>query len=438
MKDMKPLFYTPAIAVIAFAAISCDDSLGAIDQGSLSKVEITIESDEDINPEELENASYSFNNISSGTTSKFSPGEDIWLLPGLYDISFSAQKTLPNGVISEVRATKQSVVINGELTSVTMTAYNNIPTDDFIISEVFFTGTLQASGNQYYGDDYVKIYNNTDHVLYADGITLFESKFTTTQKFDYTPDIMGEAMTVQALYTIPGDGTEHPVMPGEYVLLADTGIDHRVINPNSFDLSDADWEWYDVSTKPNNLDIDSPTVPNLDKWYCYTLSFWILHNRGFKAYGIARIPIDKDEYLSDYWYTYDYTMVLEAGTFPMSQSAYRLPNEWIVDVVNCSVEASRVWNVSDPSLDMGWTHCGTIDHDKTRYFHAVRRKLLYINEQGNPVFQDTNNSSEDFNPYVTPSEIELQGTAVNSQGDLCTTLTYDGVTPIETGSEPQK
>lgn len=432
---IKNLPVIATAAALALSATSCDDSLETTDRSNLTKVEITIEGVVTIDHDEVHNAFYSFQNISSGTKSEFSPEEDIWLLPGLYDISFSAQRTLPNGITSEIKASKQSAVINGQLARITMTAYENIPTDDFIISEIFFTGTLQTSGNQYYGDDYVKIYNNTDHVLYADGLTLFESKFTTTQKFDYTPDIMNEAMTVHALYTIPGNGTDHPVMPGEYLLLADTGIDHRVINPNSFDLSGADWEWFDVSTKPAHQDIDSPTVPNLDKWYCYTLSYWVLHNRGFKAYGIARIPVGCKEYLSDFWYAYDYTMVLEAGTFPMSQSAYRLPNEWIVDVVNCSVGSNRVWNVCAPSLDMGWTHCGTIDHDKTRYFHAIRRKLLYINEQGFPIFKDTNNSTEDFNPYVTPSEIEIQGTAINSNGDRCTSRTYDGIVPIENITE---
>ncbi|MBQ1676578.1 MAG: hypothetical protein II065_04025, partial [Bacteroidaceae bacterium] len=39
---------------------------------------------------------------------------------------------------------------------------------DFIIEEIFFTGTLRPSGSAYYGDGYIKIFNNTDHVLYAD------------------------------------------------------------------------------------------------------------------------------------------------------------------------------------------------------------------------------------------------------------------------------
>ncbi len=89
------------------------------------------------------------------------------------------------------------------------------------------------------------------------------------------------------------------------------------------------------------------------------------------------------------------------------------------------------WTVCSPLLDMGWTNCGTIDHDKTRYFHSVRRKLLFLDENGRPVFKDTNNSSEDFNPMCIPSEIELQGTIIDLMGNRATMKTYDGVTPIE-------
>jgi hypothetical protein len=409
---------------------SCDDSLS----GSLStgQVDVVVTVPEEVEQGKIISERFDFKNVSNSRTYTFNSREGISLIIGLYDVDYEAEVELENGAISTAQAHLYSIQIsqNGS-NQVVLNAYNNIESDDLIISEVFFAGTLQTSGNQYYGDDYVKLYNNTDHVIYADGLTFFESKFTTTEKYDYSPDIMNEAMTVQALYTIPGSGNDYPVQPGEYLLLADTGIDHRISNPNSFDLSNADFEWYDVSSNPNSLDIDGPTVTNLDKWYCYTLTYFMLHNRGFKAYGIARIPIDRDTYLKDYYYTYDYEMITAAGTFPMSQSSYRLPNEWIVDVVNCSVESNYAWCVCAPQLDCGWTYCGKINSDKTRFFRSVRRKMLYLNEDGNPVLKDTNNSSADFNPECIPSEIEIQGTAIDFNGTPCTTLTYDGVTPIE-------
>lgn len=414
------------LAIATPVLTSCDDDPGAQNVGV--SVMLTLPSDVDASA--LTDATYTFHNVSTGADYTFGKDEALNVLPGLYDISFEAHYTLPNGNTATLRANAQSVNISAGQSSITLTTYSNIETDDLIISEIFYTGTVTSTGKQYHGDQYVKLYNNTDHVIYADGLTFFESKFLTTQKFNYDPDIMGEAITVDALYTVPGSGKDHPVQPGEYFILADAGMDHRSGNPLSFDLSHADFEWYDLSTSPSNMDIDTPT-PNLDKWYCYTKSYFLLHNRGFKAYGIARIPVDKETYLKDYYYTYNYDNVTSAGTFPMSQSAYRLPNEWVVDVVNLSIESNYKWTVTAPVLDSGWTYCGTIDKDKTRYFHAVRRKLLHLTEDGRAIFQDTNNSSADFNGHVTPSEIENQGTAVDVSGKTATTRTYDGINPIK-------
>lgn len=342
---------------------------------------------------------------------------------------YEAELQTSDGQISKVRAQAHSIQITDGINNLTLTAYLQPTGDDLVIAEIFFAGSQQSSGNNYVGDDYIKLYNNTDHVIYADGVSFFESDFMTTQKFDYTPDIMDQAMSVDAIYTIPGNGSDYPVQPGEYLLIADNAIDHRTSNPNSFDLSHADFEWYDESTTPNFFDIDNPNVTNLDKWYCYTKSVFMLHNRGFKAYGIARIPQDRDSYLKDNLYQYEYEMVLPAGTFPMDGEGYKIMNEWILDVVNLSVESERVWNVCHSSLDAGWTSCGTIDKDPTRFFRSVRRKMTGLTEDGKPVLQDTNNSSVDFNANCIPSEIEMQGTAIDYTGAKASTITYDGVTP---------
>ena len=419
-------------AVVVATMTACDDTLNSELTRYTPTTSITMPAG--LESSRVVSEQWEVKDVSSGRKTTYSSSADMELKPGLYDVSYDAEVEL-DGTLHHVSAYRQSVAISAATHVIALTAFENLVNDDFIIEEVFFSGTLHTSGNQYNGDDYIKIYNNTDHVLYADGLSIVESKFTTTQKFDYMPDLMNECMTVQAIYTIPGSGTEHPVQPGESLLIADTGIDHRVANPNSFDLSHADFEWYDISSQPAHMDIDGPTVENLDKWYCYTLSFWILHNRGFKAWALARIPLDKETYLANYYYTYNYVMVLPAGTFPMSQSAFKLPNEWIVDAVNAGVASDYVWNVTAPALDRGWTHCGSVDKDKTRYFHSVRRKMLYLKD-GRRVLKDTNNSTEDFNPDCVASEIELQGTAMDVDGTRCTTITYDGVTPVANALQP--
>lgn len=279
--------------LIAATLTACDDKLA--DSVTTIAPTMSVNLPQDLQGATITNEQIQVNNVSTKQTATFTSRADIKLLTGLYDISYDADASLPGDTtVHHIKAFSPSVEVSAANQTITFDTFEAETNDDFIISEIFFTGTLRSTGKQYYGDDYVKIYNNTDHVLYADGLALVESKFITTQKFNYRPNIMDTAMTVQAIYVIPGSGKEHPVQPGESMILADTGIDHRVANPNSFDLSNADFEWYDVSTVPAHMDIDSPTVPNLDKWYCYTLSFFVLHNRGFRAYGLVRFPIDKD------------------------------------------------------------------------------------------------------------------------------------------------
>lgn len=396
---------------------------------------VTVNYTDDMTDMTISDEQLIFKNISTGAETTISVGQTISLPEGLYDCTYKAsvQYLAVDEMAESVTMTGtlngflESIKITGSEVSFTIDVYLSISKDDFIIEEIFFTGTLRTSGSQYYGDSYVKIYNNTDNVLYADGLAFVESKFLSTQYYDYTPNIRADEMTIHAIYVIPGSGTDYPVQPGESLILCDTGINHTLANSNSFDLSEADFEWYDVSTSPSYLDIDSPTVTNLDKWYCYTLSFFVLHNRGYKSYALARIPVDMQTYLTDYQYTYTYTMYLAAGTFPMEQDAYRLPNSWIVDGVNCSVETERVWNILPASVDAGWTHCGYTDSDATRYFKSVRRKANYITEDGIKVLQDTGNSTDDFNTECIPSIIEDQQTSIDANGTKATTRTWDGV-----------
>lgn len=424
------------VAVAAMTAIcSCSD------KNDLTQTDAAFEvvKPEGVNNVTIKSQELKATNLSTGVTTILHDLNNVNLMEGLYDFTYSAEITYiaKNDKGEEAEASgrlsgkAENVTVTGAAKSINIETYLTVDKDDFIFEEIFFSGTLRASGSQYNGDSYIKIYNNTDHVLYADGLAFCESKFKSTQYFDYTPDIRKDTMTVWSIYVIPGSGTEHPVKPGESMVICDTGIDHRVANPNSFDLSSADFEWYDISTEPAHMDIDSETVPNLDKWYCYTRSFYVLHNRGFTSFALVRIPknISKEQYLKDYLYTYYYTMYLPAGVFPMQQQAYKIPNDWIVDGVNCSVESERLWNLLPPSVDAGWTHCGKIDKDQSRYFRSVRRKLLYLNADGTMKLQDTNNSTEDFNTECIPSIIELQQSAIDSEGNKATTLTYDGVQP---------
>ena len=81
----------------------------------------------------------------------------------------------------------------------------------------------------------------------------------------------------------------------------------------------------------------------------------------------------------------------------MDGEGFKIPNDWIIDGVNLSVADSWQWNVLSPSIDAGWTHCGSVDRDQNRYGKAVVRK------KENGKWIDTNNSTNDFNADAKPS-----------------------------------
>ena len=268
----------------------------------------------------------------------------------------------------------------------------------FVISEIFFTGTSTAEGGSYSGDQYIRITNNSDVTLYADSIAVLESAFLTTQKEDYTPDLMSTDFSVQACYMIPGNGKSVPVEPGASLTLAINAINHKAEQPNSIDMSGADFEFYDESSNANYTDPDSK-APNLDKWYCYTATIYQFHSRGFNSMAIAKMKTTKEDWLQNYVYDAKYLFVFGDFSKEMTKKGiYRVPNAWILDGVNLSVESVREWNVLDASIDAGWTYCGKVDRDETRFNKSVIRK-----QDANGKYIDTNNSTNDFTPEAPAS-----------------------------------
>ena len=177
---------------------------------------------------------------------------------------------------------------------------------------------------------------------------------------------MKDYFSVSAVFMIPGTGKDVPVQPGEDLLIAVCGINHKEYNSRSFDL----------------------TVTGF-------------HNRGSETYAIARMQGTKEDFLTNNKYTATYIWTFEDYTMERTLDTYKVPNAWIVDAVNCSPTSMFEWLVIDSSIDAGWTWCAENKSDKNRYNTAVVRKT-----GSNGKLQDTNNSTQDFTPHTTPSMLQ--------------------------------
>lgn len=114
----------------------------------------------------------------------------------------------------DIEASREGVAVSAASNTLTVeTTVAAMKSDDFVIEEIFYTGTKTPEGMPYYGDQYMKITNNSDRTLYADGLVIFKSAFMTVDKYDYTPDIMSDYFTVDGGLILPGSGTDYPVAP---------------------------------------------------------------------------------------------------------------------------------------------------------------------------------------------------------------------------------
>lgn len=417
MKRLK-LIMMIAACIVAFAACSSDDGGTSIDT-TPADLHMAFVTPNDYSDATLSDVSVTLTDINTRKETTFhEPVGDAMTVTlknvpgGYYRINATGKLSYKNSdlvtksvdvmaysdgiILSKENST---AVLNLQITSQPEADPEDIAYKGFVLAEIFCAGTATKQGQYYYADKYFVIYNNTDHVLYADSLVIAESDFMTTMKQDYKPNIMDTDMAVNAIYMIPGKGRDVPVQPGGRLLIVDNAVNHTVANDNSWDLTTANYEWYDESTNPNITDIDNPNVPNLDKIYCSTLTTWSPHTQGFKSYALARMHTDKKTFLVDYIYDYSYHLVGQTGEADMTGSCYRLPNSWIIDAVNMSTKAGFQWIVTSPALDRGFTYNSDFNFDDTRFGKSVRRKVASM-DGDRAVLQDTNNSSDDFEPRV--------------------------------------
>jgi len=313
---------------------------------------------------------------------------------GYYDLSVHA---LGDG--QAIRAYKRGIKVEHDCT-IEMEASFVSGDAGFVLAEIFFAGTETPEGKRYIGDKYFVLFNNAADTLSADGLILIEADLNSVQKYDLGDhDFRDKYFAVDAMYRIPGDGNTYRVAPGKMILIADNAMNHTAANANSFDLSTADFEWYDVSSSAGATDVDNPDVTNLDKLYCYTQTIWVPHNQGHKSFGLARFPegVTEEAYFAtdSLYVKYDYEVVTSAGTFSQSRKSYMIPNEWIVDMVNMAPSETFQWLTSSDKLDAGYAYVAPTGSDVTRFGKAVRRKTK-VTLNGVRTLQDTNNSSDDF------------------------------------------
>ncbi len=397
------LFMFLAIMGLTLTTVSCnsDDSSNGIINNTPSKITLAFTAE---NMSEIKGMTVEFKETNTGavTTKEIttSPSE-IELKKGSYTATANGKIKLATGEEMDA-AGSVTFDLTQETQNINIKLTIKIFSEDFIIEEVFFTGVLTMEGKNYNSGRYFKITNNTNKVLNTAGLLVMKSEFNPSLKNDNTPEIREEAFAVSGVLMIPTN-LGKDVQPGDFIVIADMAMNHKTTNIPAFDLSKADYEFPNLDN-PSLGQVDNPAVPDAKVIYT-TMNFnmFFLHNRGFESYAIARFPQGEtvETWLANY--KYDYQYLNQAGNIT-KKSAYKVPNTWILDGVNCAVQAKWLHNPLGSAIDNSYTSCGTIDSDPERFGKTVRRKIIGTMENGKPMYKDTNNSDQDF-VKMSPSSL---------------------------------
>lgn len=298
-----------------------------------------------------------------------------------------------------LRAVASQIVVTDATSRINLSWFFFNPENTLIFSEIFITGSLNAKGTGGLYDSYFKIYNNTDEVIFADGLAIVESKLLNTFKDEITtPEALPSAnFTAQTIYVIPGNGADVAIRPGESIKIVDQAINWGEQVTGALDHRDANFEWYDEVTSGYVRDTDNPSVPNLDKWYSYSNTIWLPSQQCNRSYALVRFPkgMTAEKFLADF--KGDYTYITAAtGKEMTGTKCYRIPYDWILDGVNLCPTEVYTTSALSPTIDMSYAAISEKNSDKTRFGKAFMRRQAGISAAGISILMDTNDSAKDF------------------------------------------
>lgn len=271
-----------------------------------------------------------------------------------------------------------------------------------VFSEIYHTGSENPEGSNYSGDSFVEIYNNSDEVIYLDGLCVGQLDHITSRESRWLDngELYERLPITWQTWMIPGSGEDYPLEPRESVVIAQTAINHKddpAGNPLSpVDLSNAHFETFMDNDRG---DIDNPNVPNMILVYnavSPNVPDWIIDVRGAPML-IFRLPTgtDYESFVAD---PDNFMQRLDGvGSFEYLM----VDPDWVVDAVEIARPGDVVHKGLPAELDAGYVMTEAGSGAGT----SIRRVVEAIVD-GNVVYQNTNNASQDWISEWIPTPFE--------------------------------
>ncbi len=337
------------------------------------------------------------NRVFTALTNDIGIAEFNDLVPGNY--SLTASKNLTSIEAEMITGIASEAFLNASVAQIQIlnTGSQQIQLDggaigDWVIKEFYYSG---APDSYYFYDSFIEIYNNSTETLYADGLYFGSTKSSTgsaSSFYGFVTQGYQDAFLAYA-FRLPGTGEQYPVAPGESIVIAIDGIDHKddpngnANSPVNLGPGIADFEVY-YYVNPRNPDTDNPAVPNVEILYATSTSLFD-YLPGVMGSGLVVFKVDDFD-------------ALERLTEPNTTSStqyLRVPRANVIDALDAAantsmpLETKRLPVVLDAGINsVGNAYTGT----------SLRRKVKQ-NINGRKVLLDTNNSSTDFEVNALPN-----------------------------------
>ena len=285
----------------------------------------------------------------------------------------------------------------------------NVALSKVVRSSLIFKAIYTTGGKQgYMKDGYFEIVNNSDEVQYLDGLILSAPAGKQQNKNAWQANGFEDlyACGQGQVLAFPGSGHDYPLQPGQSVLLANDGANHKDLagaGNHCPDLSKADWEVY---LSYVNGEIDYP-AKNLDVIFVnnkYMKAFGL----GFfgRAYVLARLPqgMTPEAFAADHS-----NIKKEPGNAAATMEYLVIPSKYVLDAVD-------IWDAQTTNhypTFLAKDDAEGVLASKAWEGKCVRRKVTKV-VNGRAYYQDTNNSANDFlnnqelKPGVTPAVADNQ------------------------------
>ncbi len=398
---MKRLIYIFIIASFsACATYSADEPYSA---DELYTLNITVSYPEAYTDYTLEDLTVSISDIDRANSYTATLSGDgscaIQLTAGRYMVQYSAKHD--NNIFN---ATADKVLLAGKDVDLTLSPTMSIA-GGLLIKEIYCGGCMKTpEEGSYHYDKYVTLHNNSDQVVYLDGLcygvldpynSQASSVWLSTDPITGATIYPEELYLIQAIWQFGGDGTTFPLQPGQDAVVCNNGaIDHASQYPLSVNLNKEDYfVLYDNVLFPQTTYHPAPGDNISPERYLNVAiklgvaTAWVL-----SVYSPAPVffrPIDTtlEEYL-----------LQEGSVFQKPGSSVdqiaRIPLEWVVDGVEVFYGGSSSNQKRfNPIIDAGYITQSELYDGKTLARLVDEQASA---EAGYEVLIDTNNSSADF------------------------------------------